>query len=232
MKIQGFPFQYKFQGSSGQESTGTVRPKSKDKILCLCIFHHRRSSLLSFCKAFFNLEILLWLTYWTTLKAADFFSKFIFLKYHLFIYWGALGLHCCAQVFCSPQQAGLLCTGVHRLLTARWLLLLRSYTLVTWALVVVPRRFSCPEVWNLPGPRIGTWVPCFGRRILNHCTIREVQGFQIREAPREEKDCRAGLRYRASSPTTWVLRLTRIYDSGGISSGKRCHVISLVGAEP
>jgi len=80
MKIQGFPFQYKLQGSSDQESTGTVHPKSRTKH---CVFAYLTTKkkiqyLLGFCKASFqpgNISLTHILNH---IRAARFFYVYFF----------------------------------------------------------------------------------------------------------------------------------------------------------
>ena len=50
-------------------------------------------------------------------KSKDCFFNFIF-KFKLILFLAALGLHCCARVFSSCGEWGLLFVVVHRLLTA------------------------------------------------------------------------------------------------------------------
>ena len=95
----------------------------------------------------------------------------IFFNINLFIYLflAALGLHCCARAFSSCGEWGLLFSCGARALGA-------------WASVVVARGLSSCGALGLvalrhvgsPRTRARTRVPCIGRRILNHCTTREV----------------------------------------------------------
>ena len=117
-------------------------------------------------------------------------NLFILLFY--FIFFGCIGLHCCAWAFLWLWRAGF---------SLLWFLLLRSMgsrhvgfrSCGTWAqqLWVTGSRAQAQQLWRtgLPAPRhVGssrtrarTHVPCIGRQILNHCATREAtfQSFLI-----------------------------------------------------
>ena len=120
------------------------------------------------------------------------FIYFIYLFIYLFIYWlcwvfiAARGL---SLVVVSGGYSSLRCVGF----ALRWLLLLQSTgsrcagfsSCGTWAqqLWLAGSRAQAQLLWrrDLVAPRhvrssrtrVGTRVPCIGRRILNHCATRE-----------------------------------------------------------
>ena len=86
----------------------------------------------------------------------------IFIFIHLFIYFWLRWVFVAARGLSLVRRAGgyssLRCAGF----SLWWLLLLRSTGLV-----------ALPHVGS-SRPRVRTRVSCIGRRILNHCTTREV----------------------------------------------------------
>ena len=74
------------------------------------------------------------------------FSPHIFLKFHLFIFLAALGLHCCVRAFCSCGEWGLLFVGVHGLLITEASLVaecgLQACRLSSCGSQALERRFS------------------------------------------------------------------------------------------
>ena len=105
----------------------------------------------------------------------------------------ALGLHCCAWAFSSCSERGLLLTAMRGLSHCGGFACCGARALGTRASVVVAhglsscglralerRLSSCGTravaPWHVGSSqtRARTRVPCFGRRILNHCATREV----------------------------------------------------------
>ena len=121
-----------------------------------------------------------------SIQLCHYFFKFIYL------FLAALGLHCCARVFSSCCERGLLFIAVRGLLIG-WLLLFQSMgsrrtgssSCGAWAqsLWLTGSRAQAQQLWRtgLVAPwhvessqtRARTCVPCIGRWILNHCATRE-----------------------------------------------------------
>ena len=98
----------------------------------------------------------------------DFFFQFIFLV--------ALGLHCCEWVFSSCGEWGLLFVAMSRLLVAVASFVQSTQVLVVAALWAQQLCSSLVAPWHVESSstRNRTCVPCMGRQILIHCTIKEV----------------------------------------------------------
>ena len=97
--------------------------------------------------------------------------------FNFWLHWVFVAAHRLSLVASSGGYSSLQCTGF-----SLWVLLLWTMgsrhagfsSCGSWALEC--RLSSCGtqayllrDMWDLPGP-----IPCIGRRILNHCTIREV----------------------------------------------------------
>ena len=111
---------------------------------------------------------------------------FIYLFKLINLFLAAQGLCCCAQAFSSCGERGLLFVAV------RWLLIAVASPAAEHGLQVhglqqlwhAGSKVQAQQLWctGLVAPRhVGssrtrarTRVPCIGRRILNHCTTREV----------------------------------------------------------
>ena len=125
------------------------------------------------------------------------FFKLIYLFIYLFL--AALALRCCARAFSSCGERGLLFVAVLRLLIAVASLAVEhgvqarglqqlwhmgsvvvARRLQSTGSVVVAHRLSCSAARGSSRTRARTHVPCIGRRILNHCTSREVPPFVFR----------------------------------------------------
>ena len=113
--------------------------------------------------------------------------------FFFYLFLAALGLHCCTWAFSSCGEQGLLFVQVRGLLIAVASLVaehrLQAHRLqqlqhVGSVVVAHSSRAQAQQLWHmgLVAPRhVGsswtrarTRVPCIGRRILNHCTTREV----------------------------------------------------------
>ena len=129
-------------------------------LLCSCLYLMRHARMYRF------LCLLGWL--WTLQGCRDFVSCSLIFTY---LFLAVLDLCCCAWVFCSCCEWGLLST-CSAWASHRRLLLLRS----TWALgaqasVIVVHELSCPEALGTLVPRPGIeHVPCIGWWIPNHWT--------------------------------------------------------------
>ena len=86
----------------------------------------------------------------------------IFLFIYLFLFLAMMGLHCCAQGFCS-------CNRLRLHFIAMWRLLIGAeYRLYAWASIVVPKHVVSSST------RDWTHVPCLGRWILFCWTTKGV----------------------------------------------------------
>ena len=97
----------------------------------------------------------------------------------LYLFLAVLGLCCWVWAFSSCREQGYSFVAVGSL-SLLWVLLLWSKGLVYVASVVVVHGLSCLAVCEVSflvsfQARDQTCVPCIGRWILNHWTIREVQ---------------------------------------------------------
>ena len=114
------------------------------------------------------------------------YAKFFFLQliFYLIIY-GCTGSSLLRAGFLQLQGAGAtLCCGAWA--SRGGFPCCGAWALGAWASVVVARgsRAQAQQLWRMglvapwhvgsPRTRIPTGVPCIGRRILNHCTTREV----------------------------------------------------------
>ena len=112
----------------------------------------------------------------------QFWLFFFLIKFFLLIYLflAALGLHCCARAFSS---SGLL-IAVASLVAEHGL---QARRLSSCGLRALECRLSSWWCMGLVAPwhvgsswtRARTCVPCIGRRILNHSTTKEAQGFFV-----------------------------------------------------
>ena len=111
---------------------------------------------------------------------------FFLLIYFIYLFLAALGLRCCVRAFSSCGERGLLFVVVQGLLTAVASLAAEHGLQVRGLqqLWLTGSRLQAQQLWHtgLVAPwhvgssqtRARTRVPCIGRRILNHCTTREV----------------------------------------------------------
>ena len=132
---------------------------------------------------------------------------FTFSLQYIYIFLAALGLRCCVRAFSSCGERGLFFIAVHGLLIVMVYLVAELLKLCsrhpgfsscsTWASVVAVHGLSSCDVRALGGAgfssfdlvapwhtgssraRDVTRVSCIGRRILNHCTTREVPPFNF-----------------------------------------------------
>ena len=103
-----------------------------------------------------------------------------------FFFLAVLGLHCCTRAFSSCSEWGLLFVAVRGLLIAVASLVVEHglQELGLQQLWLRSSRVQAQQLWHtgLVAPwlvgssqtRARTYVPCIGRRILNHCATREV----------------------------------------------------------
>ena len=91
-----------------------------------------------------------------------------FLKIYLFS--ATLGLHCCMQAFSSCSKWGLLSSCCAQASHCGGFSCCRAQALGVMGSVAV-------VLWHMESFQIrdGTRVPCIGRRILNHWTIRKIR---------------------------------------------------------
>ena len=96
----------------------------------------------------------------------------------IYLFLAVLGLRLCARAFSSCGERGPLFIAVRGSLTI-------AASLVAEHRLQTRRLSSCGSraqplrgMWDLPGTRARTRVPCIGRWILNHCTTREA-AFQV-----------------------------------------------------
>ena len=94
--------------------------------------------------------------------------------FFIYLFLAVLGLRCCARVFSSCGERWLPFLAVRGLLIAVASLIVehklqaRGLQQLWYTGLVVPRHMGSTRT------RDRTRVPCIGRRILNHCTTREV----------------------------------------------------------
>ena len=120
--------------------------------------------------------ILQWLIQATASETAE---SSHFLKLFIYLFWVALGLHCCSQAFCSCRERGcssLQCMHSH----CSGLSCCRARALGTQASVAAALRLSIcgtrayfPQHVESSQTRDQTHAPCIGRRILIYCTLGE-----------------------------------------------------------
>ena len=117
--------------------------------------------------AFISLQVE-WVNHKAGVWLTFFFNKFI---YFIYLFLAALGLHCCVRAFSSCSEWGPLSVEVHG-------------PLIAVASLVAEHRLQVrrlQQLWcrALVGhvesslTRARTRVPWIGRRIPNHCAIRE-----------------------------------------------------------
>ena len=130
---------------------------------------------------------------WPSSLTISFFLIYIFIYLFIFyfwLHWVFAAAHRLSVVVASGGYSLLWCAGF----SLRWLLLLRSTdsrharfrSCGAWAhqLWLVGSRAQAQQLWHTglvvlrhvgsSWTRAQTCVPCIGRRILNHCTTREV----------------------------------------------------------
>ena len=96
-------------------------------------------------------------------------------KWFLF-FLAALSLHCCTRAFSSCGKQGLFFVVEHGLLIVVASLLAEHGLQACRLQQLWLTGLVAPQHVGSSRTRAQTRVPCIGRRILNHCTTREVPG--------------------------------------------------------